>query len=409
MIDIKRGLEGVVFAETSLSEIDGQRGELSYCGYDINDLADQASFEEIAFLLWYQRLPAADELEMLSGWIRKNRLLPKTVWGIMHSLPEGATTMEALRTIVSTLSMFDKACKHEEVGGSSMCRSVSLMGKLPTIVTSFDRLRRGLPPIEPRQDLGHGANFLYMLTGEEPDQVSARALETYLVLLAEHGMNPSTFSGRVTASTRGDIYSAVVTALGTLKGELHGGASHKVMQQLMEINMVENLDGWFEQKMEEGERIFGFGHRVYKAKDPRSDILREMARQAAEHQGESRWFEIATALEERVLDHPYFQERNLVTNVDFYTAPLLYALGIRIDQFTPMFAMARIAGWTAHALEQQRDNRLIRPRAHYVGERDLALTQISDREPAVEVDLEAQCVVGKPANCPAALEDPPRF
>lgn len=408
-MDIKRGLEGVVFAETKLSKINGQKGELSYCGYDIQDLAEQATYEEVAFLLWYQRLPSRSELEMLQGWMRGNRLLPKTVWGIMHSLPEGATSMEALRTITSTLSMFDKACKHEEVGGSSMCRSVSLTGKLPTIVTSFDRLRRGLPPIEPREDLGHAANFLYMLTGEVPGEVSARALETYLVLLAEHGMNPSTFSGRVTSSTRGDIYSAVVTALGTLKGELHGGANHRVMQQLMEIERPDRVDEWFERKMEEGERIFGFGHRVYKSKDPRSAILKKMSRQAAEHQGNTRWVDIATALEERVLDHPYFQERNLVTNVDFYSAPLLYALGIRIDQFTPMFAMARIAGWTAHALEQQRDNRLIRPRAKYVGQEDLQLPSMEDREPAIAIDLEAQCVVGKPANCPAALEDPPRF
>jgi len=408
-MDIKRGLEGVVFAETTLSKIDGQKGELSYCGYDIQDLAEQATYEEVAFLLWYQRLPSQAELEMLKGWMRTNRLLPKTVWGIMHSLPEGATSMEALRTIISTLSMFDKACKHEEVGGSSMCRSVSLTGKMPTIVTSFDRLRRGLPPIEPREDLGHAANFLYMLTGEVPEEVSARALETYFVLLAEHGMNPSTFSGRVTSSTRGDIYSAVVTALGTLKGELHGGANHRVMQQLMEIEREDRVDEWFERKMEEGERIFGFGHRVYKSKDPRSDILRKMSRQAAEHEGNTRWVNIATALEKRVLDHPYFQKRDLVTNVDFYSAPLLYALGIRIDQFTPMFAMARIAGWTAHALEQQRDNRLIRPRAKYVGQENLQLPAMEDREPAIAIDLEAQCVVGKPANCPAALEDPPRF
>lgn len=408
-MEIKRGLEGVVFAETRLSKIDGQKGELSYCGYDIQELAEEATFEEVAFLLWYQRLPSQPELEMLKGWMRTNRLLPKTVWGIMHSLPEGATTMEALRTISSTLSMFDKACKHEEVGGSSMCRSVSLTGKMPTIVTSFDRLRRGLPPIEPREDLGHAANFLYMLTGDVPDEVSARALETYFVLLAEHGMNPSTFSGRVTSSTRGDIYSAVVTALGTLKGELHGGASHRVMQQLMEIEREDKVGEWFDRKMEEGERIFGFGHRVYKSKDPRSEILREMSQQVAERTGETRWVDIATALEERVLDHPYFQERNLVTNVDFYTAPLLYALGIRIDQFTPMFAIARIAGWTAHALEQQRDNRLIRPRAKYVGPENQQLTAMEDRDPALAVDLEAQCVVGKPANCPAALEDPPRF
>jgi citrate synthase len=270
-IEIKRGLEGVIFTETYLSSIDGEAGRLFYCGHDINDLAASASYEETAFLLWYQRLPASTELEMLSTWLRSNRRLPKVVWGIMHSLPPQATPMEALRTIASTLSMFDRACVHEEIGGSSLCRSVSLTAKLPTITASFDRLRRDHPPIEPRADLSHAANFLYMLSGEEPDPVSAQALETYFVLLADHGMNASTFSARVTASTLGDVYSAVVTALGTLKGPLHGGASQRAMEQLLEIGSVEDVDAWFEHRMEAKERLFGFGHRVYKAQDPAQD------------------------------------------------------------------------------------------------------------------------------------------
>jgi citrate synthase len=305
--------------------------------------------------------------------------------------------------------MFDRSCIHEVEGGSSLCRSVSLTAKLPTIVASFDRLRRDRPPIEPRPDLGHAANFLYMLSGEEPDPRAAAALETYFVLLADHGMNASTFSARVTASTLGDVFSSVVTALGTLKGPLHGGASQKSMEQLLEIGSVDNVDDWFEAQMASGNRLFGFGHRVYKTEDPRATILRELARQAAEGTGNTTWYDISERLEQRVLNHPYFQERRIYTNVDYYTAPLLCALDIPIDLFIPMFAVARIAGWTAHMLEQQKNNRLIRPRAYYAGPTDQAWESIHRRDALVEAQPDAHCVAGQPANCPAALEVPPRF
>jgi citrate synthase len=408
-VEIKHGLEGVIFTETLLSAIDGNAGQLSYCGYDINHLAASASYEETAFLLWYQRLPAESELEMLSDWLRANRRLPKVVWGIMHSLPEQATPMEALRTVASTLSMFDRSCVHEVEGGSSLCRAVSLTSKLPTIVASFDRLRRDRPPIEPRADLGHAANLLYMLNGQEPDPEAAGALDTYFVLLADHGMNASTFSARVTASTLGDVFSSVVTALGTLKGPLHGGASQRAMEQLLEIGSVDKVDDWFDQRIAAKQRIFGFGHRVYKTEDPRATILREMSRQVAERSGNTQWFDISSRLEERILSHPYFQERQIYANVDFYTGPLLYALDIPLDLFIPMFAIARVAGWTAHLLEQQKNNRLIRPRAYYAGPRDRAWREIAGRAPLVEAQPEAHCVAGRPANCPAALEVPPRF
>jgi citrate synthase len=305
--------------------------------------------------------------------------------------------------------MFDRSCVHEVEGGSSLCRAVSLTAKLPTIVASFDRLRRDRPPIEPREDLGHAASFLYMLSGEEPDPVSAQALETYFVLLADHGMNASTFSARVTASTLGDVFSSVVTALGTLKGPLHGGASQKSMEQLLEIGSIDNVDAWFEQKMADKGRMFGFGHRVYKAEDPRATILRELSRQVAERSGNTLWFDMSARLEERVLAHPYFMERRIYANVDFYTAPLLFALDIPIDLFIPMFAIARIAGWTAHMLEQQQNNRLIRPRAYYAGPRDQVWNEMAVRQPLVEAQPDIQCVAGQPANCPAALSIPPRF
>jgi citrate synthase len=305
--------------------------------------------------------------------------------------------------------MFDRACVHQEQGGSSLCRAVSLTAKLPTIVASFDRLRRGRPPIEPRGDLAHAANFLYMLNGEEPDGRAASALEKYFILLADHGMNASTFSARVTASTLGDVYSAVVTALGTLKGPLHGGASQASMEELLDVGTVENVDAWFENKMARKERLFGFGHRVYKAEDPRAVILHDLAHEAALGTGNTRWFDIAERLEHRVLAHPYFQERRIFTNVDFYTAPLLYALDIPVDLFIPMFAVARIAGWTAHMLEQQQNNRLIRPRAYYAGPRDRTWSNLDEREPLVEAQPEAHLVAGHPASCPAALQVPPRF
>lgn len=412
-VDIKRGLEGVIFTETNLSAIDGEAGKLAYCGFDIKDLAGHANYEETSFLLWYQRLPAEPELQMLSHWLRANRRLPKTVWGIMHSLPEQATPMEALRTVASTLSMFDRACIHAEEGGSSLCRSVSLTAKLPTIVASFDRLRRDRPPVEPRPDLGHAANFLYMLDGKEPDAVSANALEIYFVLLADHGMNASTFSARVTASTLADVYSAVVSALGTLKGPLHGGASQKSMEQLLEIEALDpegdlrrNVDTWFEQQVAAESRIFGFGHRVYKVEDPRATILRKLAQDVAGQTGNSRWYDMAARLEERVLSHPYFQQRRIFTNVDFYTAPLLYALDLPVDLFIPMFAIARIAGWTAHVLEQQQNNRLIRPRAYFAGTKDRTWECIEDRKLRVDAQPDIHCVAGKPANCPAALRLP---
>ena len=403
-MEINPGLEGVVFTETHLSAINGETGKLSYCGYDINDLAKKATYEEIAFLLWYQRTPAESELLMLTNWLRENRTLPKAVWGIMHVLPDQATPMEALRTIASTLSMFDKSCTHEIEGGSSLCRAVSLTAKLPTIVASFDRLRKNKPPIEPNPNLGHGANFVYMITGEVPDEVKARAIEVYLILLADHGMNSSTFSARVTSSTLGDVFSATVTALGTLKGPLHGGANEAAMNQFIEIGSVDNVDDWFDAKMARKGRIMGMGHRVYKVEDPRSVILRKLAKDVAASSGNTRWYDIATRLEEKALEHPYFKERSIYPNVDYYSGPLLSGLGIPVDLFTPMFAISRVAGWTAHMLEQQGNNRLIRPRAKYAGPNNQVWVNMENRKPQVEAQPELQCVAGQPANCPIALK-----
>jgi len=405
-MEIIPGLEGVAFTDTFLSAIDGNIGKLSYCGFDIFDLAEKATYEEIAFLLWYQRLPAPSELKMLTNWLRENRTLPKPVWGIMHVLPDQATPMEALRTVASTLSMFDKSCSHEEEGGSSLCRAVSLTAKLPTIVASFDRLRKNKPPIEPNPNLGHGENFVYMLTGEIPDKVKARAIEIYLILLADHGMNASTFSARVTSSTLGDVFSATVTALGTLKGPLHGGANEAAMKQFIEIGNVENVDDWFDRKMASKGRVMGMGHRVYKVEDPRSVILRNIAHDVAKSSGQTKWYDIASRLEERALEHPYFKDRSIFPNVDYFSGPLLSGLGIPTDLFTPMFAISRVAGWTAHMLEQQQNNRLIRPRAKYAGPINQDWITDVDRTPLVEAQPDIQCVAGQPANCQVALRVP---
>jgi citrate synthase len=249
-----------------------------------------------------------------------------------------------------------------------------------------------------------------MLTGEFPDEVKARAIEVYLILLADHGMNASTFSARVTSSTLGDIYSATVTALGTLKGPLHGGANEAAMKQFMEIGSVENVDAWFTNKMAEKGRIMGMGHRVYKTEDPRSIILRKMAKDVAKTSKHSQWYDIAAKLEEKALNHSFFKERQIYPNVDYYSGPLLYALGIPVDLFTTLFAMSRIAGWTAHMLEQQHNNRLIRPRAKYVGPENVEFVDMSQREPMVEAQPDIQCVAGRPANCPVALRiDPEEY
>lgn len=379
-MQINPGLEGLAFTNTQLSVMDGKQGRLWFCGYDIHDLVERASYEEVCFLLWNRRLPTATELNELTQWLRENRPLPKPVWGIMHVLPGESEPMEALRTVASTLSMFDPCSDYLHNGHLNMCRVVSLTAKFPTILASFDRLRRDLPPIEPRADLGHGANLLWMLTGQEPDPDDARALELYSVLLADHGMNASTFSARVTTSTLGDIYSATVTALGTLKGPLHGGATEAGMKQLMEIGGPENVDRWVKERLDAGKRIMGFGHRVYRVEDPRAAILRQLSQEVAERKGKTHWHDTALRLEERVLDQPYFKERNIQINVDLYTGPLLASLGLAADLFTPMFAVGRIAGWTAHMLEQHANNRLIRPRAVYQGPRDLSWVELADRE-----------------------------
>ena len=369
-----RGLEGVIALESELSFIDGQKGELIYRGYDINDLADGASFEEVVYLLANGSLPTQDELEGLQRELRSERALPAPVLDILRNSPDDAHPMAVLRTAVSALGLYDdEADVMDEVANRR--KAVRILAQIPTIIASFDRLRKGKEPIAP---LDHGSmahNFLYMLNGEEPGKAAERTFDVCLVLHADHGLNASTFTSRVIGSTLSDMYSAVAGAIGALKGKLHGGANREVMRMLLDID-EQGADPaeYVKQRLAEGERVMGFGHRVYKTMDPRAAILRDMVKDLSEEAGEMKWYEYSMAILETMQS-----EKGIDPNVDFFSASTYYQLGLDPDLFTPIFALSRSAGWTSHLLEQWADNRLIRPRAQYVGERDKTFVPIEDR------------------------------
>jgi citrate synthase len=369
-----RGLEGVIALESELSFIDGQKGELIYRGYDINDLADGASFEEVVYLLANGSLPTQDELEGLQRELRSERALPAPVLDILRNSPDDAHPMAVLRTAVSALGLYDdEADVMDEVANRR--KAVRILAQIPTIIASFDRLRKGKEPIAP---LDHGSmahNFLYMLNGEEPGKAAERTFDVCLVLHADHGLNASTFTSRVIGSTLSDMYSAVAGAIGALKGKLHGGANREVMRMLLDIDdQGADPAEYVKQRLAEGERVMGFGHRVYKTMDPRAAILRDMVKDLSEEAGEMKWYEYSMAILETMQS-----EKGIDPNVDFFSASTYYQLGLDPDLFTPIFALSRSAGWTSHLLEQWADNRLIRPRAQYVGERDKTFVPIEDR------------------------------
>ncbi|PZR59748.1 MAG: citrate synthase [Candidatus Meridianibacter frigidus] len=364
---VDRGLEGVVVNHTNLSNVEGQIGRLTYRGYDINELAPNACFEEVCHLLLFGQLPTTKELSSIKTRLATRRMLPEPLLNGMLRLPLTAWPMDVLRTIVSGLALFSPVNPHGE-HVSDENTAIELIAQVPTIVAAWDRIRRGLEPIEPRHDLSQAANFLYMRTGKVPDEIHQTALDTYLVLLADHSFNASTFSARVTASTRADIYAAVTSAVATLEGDLHGGAPSKVMTMLLEIGKPKRSETYVRQLLARGERVMGMGHREYKVRDPRAQHLEKMAK-ALGGAEDRRWYQIARALEDaasKVL-HEEKPGRPIYANVEFYTAPTLYSLGIPSDEFTCVFACGRIAGWTAHILEQLKDNRLIRPQATYSG------------------------------------------
>jgi citrate synthase len=378
---VDRGLEGVVVGSTQLSNVQGAVGRLTYRGYDIDDLAPNATFEEVVHLLLYGRLPNRLELETLRRQLGTRRSLPEPLINAMQNVPKSAWPMDVLRTIVSGLGLFSPVNAHGE-HLSDVHTAIELVAKMPTIVAAWDRIRRGLEPVDPRADLSQAANFLYMRSGKVPHAIEAGALDRYFVLLADHSFNASTFAARVAASTRADVYASVTAALATLQGDLHGGAASASYHTLTEVREPENAEQYVRDALARNERIMGMGHREYKVRDPRARHLEEMAHKLAEHEGSSRWYEIAHSLEEasrKVLQEKK-PDNTIYANVDFYTAPVLADLNIPGDEFTCLFACGRIAGWTGHILEQLADNRLIRPQATYDGPQEGPFVPIDKRD-----------------------------
>lgn len=365
---VDRGLEGVVVGSTELSNVEGAIGRLTYRGYDIDDLAPNATFEEIIHLLLYGTLPNRHQLEELRRELSSRRALPEPLLTAMQNFPKTAWPMEVLRTVVSGLGLFSPVNANGE-HLSDVHTAIELIAKMPTIVAAWDRIRRGLEPIGPRTELSQAGNFLYMRTGKAPHAIEEDALDTYLVLLADHSFNASTFAARVAASTRADMYASVTAALSTLQGDLHGGAATAAFRTFSEIQTPENAERYVRDILDRGQRIMGMGHREYKVRDPRAKHLEAMAKELSEHVGGDRWYETAHGVEEA--SRKVLQEKKpgntIYANVDFYTAPVLADLGIPGDEFTCIFACGRIVGWTGHILEQLADNRLIRPQATYEG------------------------------------------
>ncbi|MGI9058926.1 MAG: citrate synthase [Ktedonobacteraceae bacterium] len=366
----KGGLEGIVAASTVLSKVEGTAGRLIYRGYNIHDLARTTSFEEVAHLLWFGHLPTTTELANLKAQLAAQRTLPEAVVQVIHALPATAEPMDVLRTATSAWGATTIK------GKPTVEQAIAVTARFPLFLAAFHRMRTGQELLQSKPELGHAANYLYLLTGKIPEQQHVKALDAYLVLLADHGMNASTFTARVVASTESDIVSATVAAIGALKGPLHGGAPSKVLDMLQAIGTVENAEPWLRNAMAKGERLMGFGHRVYKTVDPRAEELRELARLA-----DPQAFILSRRVEELALALLEEEKpgRRLYTNVEFYSAALLASVGLPGDLFTPTFAVSRVAGWTAHILEQVGNNRLIRPEADYTGPTDVRFVPLNER------------------------------
>ena len=359
----KAGLEDTVATSSAICYIDGDRGVLSYCGFDIHELAPKASFEEVCFLLWHRRLPSRAELGDLQSQLVASRALPEGVIRAMRMLPPG-DSMDTLRTLTSILAHYDPDASNT-TPQANYRKAIRLTAQISSLVATMGRINAGQGPIAPDPVLGHAANFLYMLTGERPSALATRAFDVALILHADHELNASTFAARVIAATLSDIHSAVVGGIGALKGPLHGGANAEVMKMLLEIGKdapVEKAEEVVRTKLARKEKIPGFGHRVYHTEDPRATHLRQMSKDLCQRAGMPIWYEMSQRIEALVK-----ADKKLNPNVDFYSASTYHALGIATDLFTPIFAVSRISGWTAHVLEQFANNRLIRPRADYIG------------------------------------------
>lgn len=371
--EFKAGLEDITATTSKICFIDGQKGRLIYSGYDIAELAERVTFEETAYLLWNGRLPNRAELDDLNQQFQKGAVLVDEVKALMSLYPKTATPMEVLRTTISSLGHFDPDSGNT-ARDACLRKAIRLTSKMATIITAWEQIRHGHRPIEPDLNLNLAANFLYMLNGEKPATAAVKAMDVALTLHADHELNASTFAARVTAATMSDMYSSVTSAIGALKGPLHGGANEQVMRMLMEIGEPEKAEAWVKDALARKVKIPGFGHRVYRTEDPRATILRRYSESLGKHYGQTKWYEMSKLVEKVVRENT-----KVYPNVDFYSGSCYYVMGIPIDLFTPIFAFSRVTGWTAHILEQWSNNRLIRPRADYNGALEQKFVPLSDR------------------------------
>ena len=371
----RKGLDNVIVADTELSHIDGEKPELLYRGVDAQELADRSSYEETAYLLWNGEFPTRDELDGFRAELDERRSLSHGVAEIVEHAPPDAVPMDVLRSAVSATSVYGDA------GETTRERALSVLAKGPTALAAFGRARNGDDTVEPRDDLDTAANFLYMLNDQEPDDRHAEILDTALLLHADHGLNASTFTGRVIASTESDVVSAVTGAIGALKGPLHGGANQDVMEMLLDMEESDkDVSSYLAEMLEDGERVPGFGHRVYKEFDPRAEVFKEIAQEVSENTEGPDWYSMLEEIEQFLREKKRIHEKGISPNVDLYSGTVYYSLGVPIDFFVPMFAVGRSVGWTAQVMEQYDDNRLVRPRAEYVGERGVGYVPMDERE-----------------------------
>ena len=370
-MSVTKGLEGIVAASSSISSIID--GVLTYRGYNIDNLAENATFEEVAYLLWFGKLPNSDELADLHKQLSEYASIPAEVIGLLRAAPKESNSMAVLRTAISALALYD-AEANEMSEAANIRKAIRLQAQLPTIVAAFGRIREGKDPIAPKQNVSIAHNFLYMLTGRNPEAIAVEALDKALVLHADHELNASTFAARVTVATLSDMYSGVTSAIGALKGPLHGGANEAVMAMLEDIGSESNVESYIQDKLDNKVKVMGFGHRVYKNGDPRAKHLQAMSKELGKITGSMKWYNMSIKIEEMVTGL-----KGLKPNVDFYSASVYTSLEIPRDLFTPIFAISRVSGWTAHILEQFADNRLIRPRAEYVGPTNQSYVPVGER------------------------------
>ncbi len=376
MADIVRpGLEGVIAGETSICAVRAEEGKLIYRGYDVHMLAEQATFEEVAYLLLYRRLPNKAEFAAFDKELKANRELPPGVMDILRSFPSQVPPMDSLRAAVAALSLFDPD-RRDDSPEANLRKAIRLLARMSTLVAALHRISEGGEVFLPNQNLSHAANFLYMLRGESPDDFEARVLEVTLILYAEHEFNASTFTARVVASTLSDLYGAIVAAMAALKGPLHGGANEKAMEVLLEIGDANRAESWLLNALKEKKRIMGFGHRIYKKADSRVELAKKWGGMLAERKKDENWHAIC-----RTVESVMRREKNLFPNVDFYSAPIYYLMGIPVPLYTPLFACSRVVGWCAHVMEQWGKNRLFRPNSLYVGPESLNFIPLEERNP----------------------------